>query len=100
MKLSEKVFRLTKKVPKGKVTTYLEIAKRIDSSPRAIGQTLKKNRDKNIPCHRVIKSDGSLGGFKGRSKNPEKKKLVLKEGIKIENNKVDLEKYFFKYKQI
>lgn len=53
------------KIPKGKILTYKQVAKRAGSPQafRAVGNILKKNYDKNIPCHRVIRSDGTTGKF-------------------------------------
>jgi len=78
----KKVYSIVRKIPKGKTTTYKQIAIKLKTSPRAVGQALKKNRDyKNIPCHRVIKSDGSLGGYNRGIKK--KRKLLNKESVKI-----------------
>ena len=86
----EQVYSITKKIPKGKVTTYKEIAQALGKPKafRAVGNALNKNPfAPQVPCHRVIKSDGSLGGFaQGQSK---KKKLLLKEGIIVKNNRVE-----------
>lgn len=93
---SEKVLDLTRRIPKGKVTTYGEIAKALKSKGyRAVGQALRKNeRPVVIPCHRVVNSDGGLGGYSG---GLEKKILLLKrEGVEIKNGKINLEKYFWK----
>ncbi|MEM3374358.1 MAG: MGMT family protein [Candidatus Woesearchaeota archaeon] len=96
--LSKKVYNLVKKIPKGKITTYKEIAKALDTkSYRLIGKILSKNNDKNIPCHRVIMSNGSLGGYRGNKNNFKKKKLLEKEGIKIINNKIEIKKYLHKF---
>lgn len=90
----QKVFTITKKIPKGKVATYGKIARAIGKpkAARAVGNALNKNRDKNVPCHRVIKSDGSIGGYAHGIK---KKVLILKgEGVRIDKyNKVALRKY-------
>lgn len=83
------VWEATKKVPKGQVTTYAAIAKLIGrpKAVRAVGNALNRNPYAPIvPCHRVVKSDGSLGGFAGGTKK--KKQMLEAEGIKIENNKV------------
>lgn len=75
-------------VPRGYVTTYAALAEFIDSaSPRAVGQALRKNpASPQIPCHRVVRSDGSLGGFLG-STDPEptsrKAALLAAEGVII-----------------
>jgi methylated-DNA-[protein]-cysteine S-methyltransferase len=77
----EKVYAIVKKVPKGKTTTYKAIALKLNSSPRAVGQALKVNPYAPIvPCHRVIMSDGKIGGYAGKSpKNIKKKIQMLKE---------------------
>ena len=61
-----------------------------------IGQMLKKNRDPAVPYHRVVKSDGSLGGYVGGGKkNEEKKRKILEtEGIDFENGRVKNECFF------
>ena len=95
----EKVYQITKKIPQGKVTTYKAIAEALNiKAYRAIGQALKKNPyAPDVPCHRVIAADGSLGGFAtGQEK---KKKMLEAEGIQIENNKID-KKYFFQKNKI
>lgn len=72
---TEKVLAVVKKIPKGKTVTYAEVAKRAESpgASRAVGSILKKNYDLSIPCHRVIKSDGSLGGYNRGAKEKERK---------------------------
>ncbi len=61
----QKVFEIVKKIPKGKTLTYKEVAKRAGSpnASRAVGSILKTNYDPKIPCHRVIRSDGKIGGY-------------------------------------
>ncbi len=61
----QKVFAVVRKIPKGKVLTYKEVAKRAGSPRafRAVGSVLKTNFDPAIPCHRVVKSDGTLGQY-------------------------------------
>lgn len=75
----EKVFDVVREIPKGEVLTYKEVAKKAGNilAVRAVGSILHTNFDPKIPCHRVIKSDGTLGGYnRGVSK---KKKILLKE---------------------
>jgi len=82
----KRVYSIVKRIPKGKTTTYKAIAKELNTSPRAVGQALKRNPYAPIvPCHRVICSDGKIGGFNGNNpKNIKKKiKLLKKEGIEI-----------------
>jgi len=99
---NEKVWALTKKIPKGKISTYSEIAKALDCKAyRAVGNALNKNpfsawgwigntsgrrQDNIVPCHRVVKSNGEIGGF---AHGTRKKILMLrKEGIKIREGKI------------
>ena len=67
MSLSERAYRLLKKVPKGKVTTYKEMARALNTKAyRAIGQALKRNPfSPKVPCHRIVSSSGFIGGYKG-----------------------------------
>ncbi len=81
----KRVYAIVKKVPKGKVTTYKAIALKLNSSPRAVGQALKVNPFAPVvPCHRVIMSDGKIGGFSGSNPKNIQKKIALlkKEGYK------------------
>ena len=86
-------------IPKGMISTYADIAKSLDSNAyRAVGNAMAKNpHPVAVPCHRIIKSDGTLGGYAlGISK---KIQLLKKEGIKIKNNKVvDFESKLFRFK--
>lgn len=77
---TEKVLAVVRKIPKGKVMTYKEVAKRAGSAgaSRAVGSILKQNFDPAIPCHRVIRSDGIAGEYnRGRS---QKLELLRAEG--------------------
>jgi O-6-methylguanine DNA methyltransferase len=62
---TENVFAVVSKIPKGSVLTYKEVAKQAGCQKafRAVGNIIKKNYDYNIPCHRVIRSDGNTGGY-------------------------------------
>lgn len=87
MNFNEKVYKLCKKIPKGKVSTYKEVAQALKTKGyRAVGNALNKNSYKTVPCHRVINSNGKIGGFAKGTKA--KIKLLKKEGIKIKNNKI------------
>ncbi len=89
MKFAEKVLKYLKKIPKGKVTTYKIIAEKLNTKAyRAVGNALNKNKTPfRIPCHRVVKSNGELGGYSRGIKT--KIQLLKKEGIKIKNNKIE-----------
>lgn len=83
----EKVLVLTKKIPRGKLTTYSEIARVLKTGPRAVGRALAANPHPIvIPCHRVVRKDGSLGGYSGGIKK--KIALLRREGIRIERGKI------------
>lgn len=90
---NQKVYYLTKQVPKGKVTTYKSIARAMKTKAyQAVGQALKNNpHPPFIPCHRVVKSNGTIGGFAGQTKGKNIKKkinLLKKEGIKFQGQKI------------
>jgi methylated-DNA-[protein]-cysteine S-methyltransferase len=91
MTFSTNVYNLVKQVPKGKVTTYKAIAHKLNTKAyRAVGKALNKNRNKDVPCHRVIKSNGEIGGYAwGTNK---KIQILKKEGIKIINSTCILKK--------
>lgn len=81
-KFEQKVYNIVSKIPKGEARTYQWVAKKIGrpKSARAVGNALNKNRFTNVPCHRVIRKYGSVGGFaKG---TPIKRKLLRSEGYK------------------
>lgn len=83
-----RVFGATSGIPRGKVTTYLELARHLNcGSAQAIGQALKRNPfAPEVPCHRVVRSDLSLGGFHGQTGGPEierKRQILLSEGVEV-----------------
>jgi len=94
----EKCYAVLRKVPKGKVTTYREIAKALHSKAyRAVGSAMHNNPyAPQIPCHRVVNSNGDIGGFFSGTKV--KIKLLKSEGVEVKDNKVDLKKYLYKFK--
>ncbi len=69
MAFKEDIYLAVKKIPKGKVLTYKEVAKIIGrpKAYRAVGNILGKNIDPKVPCHRVIRSDGKIGGYRDGS---------------------------------
>ncbi|MDO8508120.1 MAG: MGMT family protein [Nanoarchaeota archaeon] len=101
MNFKEKCYTLLKKVPKGKVTTYKEIAEALNSKAyRAVGMAMKSNPHAPlVPCHRVISSNGKIGGYTSNNRiNIQKKiKLLVSEGIEIKDNKINLEKFHYKF---
>lgn len=98
MNFNKKVWNLCKRIPKGRVSTYKEIAFALNSKAyRAVGNVLNKNPySPKVPCHRIVNSKGELHGFSKGLKI--KKQLLKKEGLKIKNNKViDFEKLMFRF---
>ena len=95
---NQKCYNLLKKVPKGMLITYKEIAKALNTKAyRAVGNAMNKNPYAPIvPCHRVVKSNGEVGGFASGTKK--KIKLLKQEGIEIKKEKIDLNKYLYKFK--
>ena len=79
----EKVFEVVRKIPKGQTLSYREVARLAGSSRayRAVGNILNKNYDPDIPCHRVIHSNGSFGGY-NRGSNT-KNKLLHREVVEL-----------------
>jgi len=81
----QKVFRIVRKIPRGKILTYSQVAQKLGNKKlaRAVGNALNKNCDKTVPCYRVVRGDGRVGGFNRGSKK--KIELLKGEGVKIEN---------------
>ena len=79
-RFKEKVFAIVKKIPKGKTLTYTEVAKRAGNAKaaRAVGAVLRTNYDLKIPCHRVIRSDGGMGGY-NRGGEKAKREILKRE---------------------
>ena len=89
-----KVYHLTSLIPLGKVATYGQIARAMGKphSARAVGQALHCNPfAPKVPCHRVVRNNGNLGGFAGGLKK--KISLLRQEGIVIKDDCLDLNKY-------
>ena len=80
---SDKVREVVGKIPKGKVLTYKEVAEAV-GRPRAyrvVGNILSRNYDPKIPCHRVLRSNGGLGGYNRGEKK--KKEMLISEGYRF-----------------
>lgn len=102
--LSTRTYALLSLVPKGHVTTYKALANALGTKAyQAIGQILRMNPypytegpertqvSRRIPCHRVVSSDGSIGGFIGHTKGAAIKKkigLLAREGVRVKNNTI------------
>lgn len=81
---TEKTRAVVKKIPKGKVMTYAEVAKAAGSPKayRAVASIMAANYDLEVPCHRVIRSDGGLGGY-NRGGIEKKRAILESEGVKL-----------------
>ncbi|MBU3918634.1 MGMT family protein [Patescibacteria group bacterium] len=77
----KKVYKVVAKIPKGKILSYKEVAKRAGRPKafRAVGNIMATHNIKGLPCHRVIKSDGTVGGFRGGFKDSKIKEMMLKK---------------------
>ena len=96
MNFSEKVYKVISRIPRGKVSTYKAVARALNCKAyRAVGNALNKNPYPSnlVPCHRVIKTNGGIGGFARGIKA--KIRMLRKEGVIVKNSKIDLQKYFY-----
>ena len=88
-----RVYQIVANIPKGKVATYGQIAKLAGSpkAARAVGICMKTNPfAPQVPCHRVVASDGKLTGYSAGSGIITKKEMLVKEGVKFKGENVDL----------
>ena len=99
MSLDKEIYKKLLQVPKGKVTTYGELAKAVGmkNGQRAVGKIMNKNPyPVIIPCHRVVKSDGKIGGYAYGEQI--KSNMLSKEGIQIKDGKIlDWEDRVFRF---
>jgi deoxyribonuclease V len=97
MNITQYTYDLVRQIPPGRVSTYGAVAKALGNSgyARAVGKYMNKNPDADtMPCFKIVKSDGSLGGFGLGS--DDKIRRLNKDGIKVKDGKiVDFEKVFF-----
>ncbi len=92
------VYRLVRTIPKGKVSTYGAVAERAGrGTARSVGTALARNPfAPEVPCHRVVRADGSLGGFNGETEGPEmlkKTRLLKAEGVEVRSGLIDLSRF-------
>ena len=78
---SEKIKAVVRKIPKGSILTYKDVAKRAgnEKAARAVANVMAANFDPTVPCHRVIRSDGGLGGY-NRGGTEAKRGILEREG--------------------
>lgn len=90
----QRVYRMCKAIPRGRISTYGHMAKALESSARAVGQAMRRNPYAPIvPCHRVVAADLTLGGFSGSwgfgcDSVQRKKALLQEEGLAFEGAKI------------
>jgi methylated-DNA-[protein]-cysteine S-methyltransferase len=100
----ERVYEKMRKIPKGRVTTYGEIARSLGSHAyKAVGNACRSNPyAPEVPCHRVVKSNGFVGGFGGKERGVNilrKIELLKKEGVKVDGLLiVDFDRILYKFK--
>lgn len=95
---SSQCYELLKKVPRGKVTTYKLLAHALKTKAyRAVGTAMNKNPyAPAVPCHRVVKTNGEVGGFAHGTRK--KIEMLKKEGIPIKNGKIEnMEMFLYKF---
>ena len=103
MNFEERVWKLMERIPKGRVTTYSQIAKKLDTKAyRAVGNACRRNPyAPRAPCHRVVRSDGTVGGFGGKTSGKtveEKIQMLRKENVEVRNGKIlNFEKVLFRF---
>ncbi len=93
MTFRAQVYEITKKIPRGKVATYGQLAKLAGKpkAARAVGSLMRTNPNApRTPCHRVVARDGSLTGYSGKGGITGKKSMLLNEGVLFKKNKVNL----------
>lgn len=81
MTFTEEVYAVVRKIPEGKFMTYKEVAERVGrpNASRAVGTVLSKNYNLDVPCHRVIRTDGNMGGY-NRGGITKKLEILKEEG--------------------
>ena len=101
MSFADEVYKVLKDVPMGKVTTYKALGEKLGTKAyRAVGQAQKNNPyAPEAPCHRVVRSDGSIGGFMGKIEGTEiERKIAIleSEGVTVVGGRiVDFNKILF-----
>jgi O-6-methylguanine DNA methyltransferase len=97
MNIQDYTYRLVRQIPAGRVSTYGAVAEALGNKgyARAVGKYMNKNPDADsMPCFKIVKSDGSLGGF-GRGVDDKIRRLT-EDGINVKNGKIiNFEKVFF-----
>lgn len=86
---------LLRKIPRGKITSYKILARKLKVHPRLMGRMLSRN-DSNAPCYKVIHHNGKIGGYTSKNGLKDKIRKLKKDGIIVKNGKViDFKRHFF-----
>ena len=96
----QSVWEALAQIPRGRVTSYAAIARYLDTGAvRAVGSAVGKNPNApEVPCHRVVRSDGEIGQYSGGEGVPTKVRLLLEEGVQTREGKiVDFEKVYWDF---
>jgi methylated-DNA-[protein]-cysteine S-methyltransferase len=103
LNFDERVWKLMEAIPEGRVTTYGLMARKLKTKAcRAVGNACRRNPyAPRVPCHRVVRSNGTIGGFGGKTsgKNVDNKvRMLQREGVRVKGGKiVDFEKVVFRF---
>ena len=103
MNFDQRVWKLMERIPRGKVTTYAQIARKLNTRAyRAVGNACRKNPyAPRVPCHRVVRSDGTIGGYGGKTSGEAvraKAQRLREENVEVRDGRVvDFEKVLFKF---
>ena len=98
-KYSEDIYRFLRSIPKGKVVTYGQIAKRLNiKSARLVGQILHRNPDPDgTPCFKVVFANGKLTHGFGAGGISEQRRRLVADGVEVADDAVDLEVYAWRF---
>jgi O-6-methylguanine DNA methyltransferase len=92
------ILELLLQIPKGRVTTYQELARAAGTGPRAVGSVMRSNRQPGFyPCYKVINSTGHVGEYSGPGGVQEKIRRLRADGVEVVNGRVDLERFMFRF---
>lgn len=97
--LENKIFEITKEIPRGKVASYKQIALKVKDKnySRLVGRIIATNKNwPEVPCHRIVYASGKIGNWSLKGGTKRKKDLLKSEGIVIKNNRV-LKEFFINF---
>lgn len=96
--MRQKIMELLLQIPKGRVTTYQELARAAGTGPRAVGSVMRSNRQPDFyPCYKVISATGHVGEYSGPGGVQEKIRRLRADGIEVINGRVGLERFLHRF---